>query len=79
VAERAESCVALVIAGTALLALRTFPGHLTAPVVGGVPTVLVPGANNPNGVRVIPTPNAGKLLYDLGTPRQIQFALKLTF
>ena len=31
-----------------------------------------------NGVPVR-NPNAGKILYDVGTPRQIQFALKLTF
>jgi hypothetical protein len=31
-----------------------------------------------NGVPVR-NPNAGKILYDVGTPRQIQFALKLSF
>jgi hypothetical protein len=56
-----------------------FSGFTKAPVVNGAPTVLIPGANNPNGVRAIPNPNAGRILYDLGTPRQIQFALKLIF
>ena len=31
------------------------------------------------GGNAIPNANAGKILYDVGNPRQIQFALKLTF
>ena len=46
--------------------------------------VVIPGAfavtnGVTNPVKAIPNANAGKILYDVGNPRQIQFALKLVF
>jgi hypothetical protein len=52
-----------------------YTAFTTAASANGLPTVAIPGSS----VRLAQNPNAGKILYDVGNPRQIQLALKLTF
>jgi hypothetical protein len=52
-----------------------YTGFTTAASANGLPTVAIPGSS----VRLAQNANAGKILYDVGNPRQIQLALKLTF
>ncbi len=52
-----------------------YTGFTTAATANGLPTVAIAGSN----ARLAVSPNAGKILYDVGNPRQIQLALKLTF
>jgi hypothetical protein len=57
--------------GTATL----YTGFTTAPTANGLPTIAIPNS----AARLAVNPNAGKILYMASNPRQIQFALKLTF
>jgi hypothetical protein len=59
-----------------------YTGFTTALTANGLPTIPVPGAFNTTTnqqVRIAQNPNVGKILYTASQPRQIQFALKVTF
>jgi len=52
-----------------------YTGFTTAATANGLPTIAIPGAT----ARLAQQPIAGKILSPASQPRQIQFALKLTF